>query len=378
MAIVISGRAVTTSLGHDPETLLSDLLDGKIGASPFRHPDADHFRTTIAFEVPTTGEDPGPFRPKRASVWVTRLIRSALADARIDDLEGKRVAVVVGTGERELSSVELWATDRGPAVRSDELSYRRAVTEAIGPVRFLSILGACAAGLTAVGIGADLLEDDEADTVIAVGVEPLHATTSAMYDRVATRMTDVIRPFDADRVGTIFGEGAAAVVLERVSDDEAGGKVLIRGTGFSSDARRSTAPDIDGIMTAISGAHERAHVRGDDINLVLAHGTGTHQNDDAEAIALTRVGCTSAFVTSVKPMIGHTLASSGLISLVVAAGCLQRGVVPPTLHLETKCSSASSLTIPSQPITGASLRYAQVDAFGFGGINAVAVLELVA
>lgn len=374
MPIAVRGRAVSTSLGHDPDDLLEALLAGTIGAAAFEHPDATHMRTRISHDIPEASGDPGPFRPRRASSWVSRLIHAALIDAGGLDINDRRVAVVVGTGQRELNSVELWATGRGPSVTADELSYRRAVTDAVGPVRFLSILGACAAGLVALGIATDLLDADDADIVIVVSVEPLHATVGAMYDRVATRIADQIRPFDEDRVGTIFGAGAAAVVLQRVTH-AAPDDIIIRGVGFSSDARRSTAPDLEGILAAISDAHQRADLSGADIDLVLAHGTGTKQNDDAEAEALTRADCTRAHVTSIKPMIGHTLASSGLVSLVVAIGCLRRGVVPATLHLTTKTAAARALTIPASPVADATLRYAQIDAFGFGGINAVAILE---
>jgi 3-oxoacyl-[acyl-carrier-protein] synthase II len=107
----------------------------------------------------------------------------------------------------------------------------------------------------------------------------------------------------------------------------------------------------------------------------MAHGTGTQQNDDAEATALMRVGCTNAYVTSIKPMTGHTLASSGLISLVVAVSCLRSGAVPANLNLKQKSVAAAGLTIPPRPVMDAAPRLAQVDAFGFGGINAVAILE---
>lgn len=372
--LVISGRAVETSVANDPDELFEALISGQSGLGPLRHPDVANLRTILGYEVPGSA-DTEQFM--RASGWVTTLIRKALDDADATAFDPKRLVVVIGTSQREQNSVELWATGRARAIRSDELSYRSAVVDAVGAVRIISLLGACAAGLVAVGVAADLLDDDEADMVIVVSVDPLQSTATAMYDRVSVEKAERIQPFNSHRKGTIFGEGAAVIVLERAGAREVMPKVVLRGVGLSSDGHNSTAPDVRGLLAAMSDAHLRAGVAGEDIDVVVSHGTGTSRNDDTEADALMQLQCTNAFVTSIKPMLGHTLGSSGLLNLIVAAACLERGSVPAVLHLTEKTSSAAQLTVPAESVEGASLRFAQVDAFGFGGINAVAVLELV-
>jgi 3-oxoacyl-[acyl-carrier-protein] synthase II len=83
----------------------------------------------------------------------------------------------------------------------------------------------------------------------------------------------------------------------------------------------------------------------------------------------------SPLMTAIKSMTGHTLGGSGLLSLVVAIKSLQRGVVPPVLGLTDPIDEAASLRLVREQAATAEIRTAQVDAFGFGGINAVAILE---
>jgi 3-oxoacyl-[acyl-carrier-protein] synthase II len=366
----MTGQAVLSGLADEADDLLDAFLSGRSGIGGLRHPDASHLRTTLAYQV-ADGDD----LFLRGSAWVTALIQKAMQDAGISQTAGRRMAVVIGTSQREQGSVELWAAGRARAVTSDELSYRQAAIQALGPVHIVSLLGACAAGVLAVGIACDLLEDDQADVVVAVSVEPLQTTVLAMHDRMFPVLPTRIRPFDVVRNGTLFGEGAAAVVLERSEERDVPPRVTVRGVGFSSDGRRRTAPDPDGVLAAMQDAYARAEVVGEDIDIVFAHGTGTVHNEAVEAGALSRLNCTRAYVTALKPVTGHTLSSAGLISLIIAAACLVRGVVPPVLNLATKDPVAEQLNIPVEPVSDASLRFAQVDAFGFGGINAVAILE---
>ncbi|GDY51211.1 hypothetical protein SVIO_018340 [Streptomyces violaceusniger] len=179
-----------------------------------------------------------------------------------------------------------------------------------------------------------------------------------------------------------MGDGAAAVVLTREDHPAARrARGRLRAASMNCDASHPTAPDPAGIAQAIRLAHEQAGIKAGDVDLILLHGTGTSLNDEAEATALCDVFGSAIgrpLMTAVKSMTGHTSGGSGLLGLIVAARALAAGRVPPTIALDTPAGVAgrfrfaTGLTPPEET---ERLRIAQVDAFGFGGVNAVAIVE---
>jgi 3-oxoacyl-[acyl-carrier-protein] synthase II len=189
---------------------------------------------------------------------------------------------------------------------------------------------------------------------------------------------EALRPFDRSHKGMLMGEGAVAVVVQRAGVASRRPHARLRAVSVNCDAFHATAPDRDGITTVISDAYRRAGLGADDIDLVMMHGSGTPKNDETEATVLSDVFAgveSSPLMTAVKSMTGHTLGGSGLLSLVVAITSMQRGVVPPVLGLTDPIDEAASLRLVRERAATAELTTAQVDAFGFGGINAVAILE---
>ncbi len=125
-------------------------------------------------------------------------------------------------------------------------------------------------------------------------------------------------------------------------------------------------------------AHRRAHVAPAEIDLLMAHGTGTALSDPVEATVIKDVFGDAArrvLITALKSMLGHTSGASGLMSVIVAIEAMRRGMVPPTLGLTDFIDEAADLDIVTGEARRAELRLAQINAFGFGGVNAVAVIQ---
>lgn len=144
------------------------------------------------------------------------------------------------------------------------------------------------------------------------------------------------------------------------------------------DAFHATAPDPQGIAAAIRDAHTRAGVKAEDIELVMVHGTGTQLNDAAEGTALQEVygpHIGRPVMTGVKSMTGHTSGASGVLSLIVALRSMREGRIPPITGLDDVADEASEFRFVRDASVRADVQLAQIDAFGFGGINAVAVVE---
>ena len=368
---VIAASSVRTCLGDGQQTFAA-LLEGRCGVGPLRYVDSSAVGVEYGYHV---GEA-GPEASRRASGWLAECVREALASAGVDASAG-RIPVLVGSGLRELRGAERWAIDAADfsARELHMADVVAAISPALGPV--LTISNACSAAGSALALAQDLVDSGAAQVVVAAGADAMTATMLAMIGRVAERPTTRVRPFDADRTGVLLGEGAAAVV---VAGDRWAGPVLavLLATALSCDAHHETAPAAEGICRAMREALVRADRSPEEVAVVLAHGTATALNDVTEAQAIRDVlvaGGGSPWLTAIKGGIGHTSGASALMSLDVALRCLADGRIPPIVGLESPLAEAAGLRLVAGGPVALSGRVAQVDAFGFGGVNAVTLVE---
>lgn len=364
----IAGIGAVASNASGAGPLFEALCAGRSGLWPLRGFDADRFRTRHAYEIDDRrdGEDV----PGRATRWLCEAVAEAARDAGIgDDLS--RVPVLVGTGLRELRSIELRWTGAA-AFPLSRLHFGTALRERFGAATTYTVNNACSASLYTLGMAADLLAGGAEDTVVVAGVDSITMSMFGLMDRVHPGAVDRVRPFDRDRRGVLMGDGAAAVVLRR------GGpaRSWLRSVALNCDAHSPTAPDLAGIMAAIRDAHARAAIEPADVDVVIAHGTGTSLNDEVEAVALAKTfGGARPLVTTIKSMTGHTSGASGLMSVVVASQALRSGRVPPIAGLRDPVDEARDLRLVTDAAVCPDVAVAQVQAFGFGGVNAVAIVE---
>ncbi|HTJ70652.1 MAG TPA: beta-ketoacyl synthase N-terminal-like domain-containing protein [Actinospica sp.] len=367
----VAGSGAIASTGRNAPELYEALCAARSGLAPLRGFDADRFRARHAYEI---DDRPGRDVPGRATAWLLEAIAEALASAGLgEDLS--EIPVFVGTGLRELRSAELWWTEGAP-FPARRLHFGPALAERFGAVETYTVNNACSASLYALALAADRLATGEQDVVVAAGVDSITASMFGLLDRVHAEPVDRVRPFDRNRRGVLMGDGAAAVVLRRTAERPL---AWLRSVAVNCDAFHVTAPDGAGVAAAIERAHGLAGLDPAQIDLVFAHGTGTLLNDEVEAGALTKVFDVSTgqgpLVTAIKSMTGHTSGGSGLMSLVVAVETLRHGRIPPTVGLEEPVPDAEGLRFVTGEALRSDVRRVQVDAFGFGGVNAVAVLE---
>jgi acyl transferase domain-containing protein len=253
---------------------------------------------------------------------------------------------------------------------------------------------ACASSLVALDIATQNLLSGRCDMAIVGGVQV--STPPLIYmvfcQLNALSRTGHIRPFDKRADGTLLGEGLGMIVLKRTEDAVRSGDriyALVRGVGTASDGRAVglLAPRIEGEELAMRRAYSETDIPPDTIELIEAHGTATPVGDATEAAALKRVfGARNksqgqVALGSVKSMIGHIIPASGIASVIKIAQALKHKVLPPTLCDEPNTTLFEDtpfyLNTETRPwIHGAIYpRRAAVSAFGFGGINAHAILE---
>lgn len=375
----IIGMGAIASTGTGVGELFDSLCRGTTGRAELRGFDRTNFRAQHAYEVddrPADGEDV----PGRATRLLLDAVGQAAADAGLgEDLSG--IPVLIGTGLRELRSMELWWRD-GTEFAETGLHFGTALRERFNADVSHTFSNACSASLYALALAFDLLAQEgegAPDTVVVAGVDVLTESMYGLLERVHPQPPERVRPFDRNRTGVLMGDGAAAIVLRRT--DEGAPQVYgqVRGVAVNCDAYHVTAPSPEGIAEAMRAAHDLAGVKASDIDLVMTHGTGTLLNDEAEATALRDVlgdAAGNPLMTAMKSMTGHTSGASGLLNLVVGVRALTEGRVPPTVGLDDPVDEAAEFRfVTGEAATGQRLRLAQFNAFGFGGINAVAIVE---
>jgi acyl transferase domain-containing protein/phosphopantetheinyl transferase len=262
-----------------------------------------------------------------------------------------------------------------------------------GPI--LSVDTTCAPSLIAVDMAINELRSHRCDMAIVGGTQ-VHTPAPVFMvfcELGALSRRGRIRPFDSDPDGILLGEGIGMMVIKRREDAERDGDriyAIIKGVGVANQGQATDvlAPRMEGQLLALERAYEVSGVSPETIAMIEAHGTGTAVGDVMEIHALTRLfgsrkgkfpGCC---IGSIKSMIGHSMAAAGMDGLIKTVLGLYHKILPPTLcdkpnpelELEKTPFYVNSETRPW--IHGESKpRRAGVNAFGFGGISAHAVLE---
>ena len=248
-------------------------------------------------------------------------------------------------------------------------------------------VGACAAGAIAMIEGLHLVQRGEVDVVLAGAAEaalsPFLVSCLANAGALTTEGGDpaaLSRPFDRDRTGFVPAEGGAMVVLEPLERARArGARVICElvGGALGCDAYHITAPEPNGAGAERVLRRALGSARTDRVGAIVAHGTGTKLNDVAESAAIARVlgeRLPVVPVTAPKSIFGHTLGAAGAFGAVTGALIVQHGAVPPTAnyeHQDPDCAPLALAAEGSRPLPDGCVL---VNAFGFGGQNAVLVL----
>jgi acyl transferase domain-containing protein len=260
----------------------------------------------------------------------------------------------------------------------------------------VNVQTACSTALVAAHAGCQSLLNQECDVALVGGVS-VTLPQEAGYLVTPGGMlspTGRVRAFDAAADGTVFGNGAVALLLRRLDDAVASGDrihAVIVGSAVNNDGYDKVsfaAPSVRGQAEVIGEALAVAGVDARDIGYVECHGTGTPLGDAIEITALTeayrRFGPDTGFcrIGSAKTNFGHLDAASGALGLAKAALVVEHGEIPPTLHFSSPNPeidfSATPFVVNDRrtpwPATG-SPRRAAVSSFGVGGTNAHMILE---
>ncbi|OUL99327.1 type I polyketide synthase [Variovorax sp. JS1663] len=260
----------------------------------------------------------------------------------------------------------------------------------------IAIHTACSTSLVAVVQAFHALRSGQCDMALAGGIAVTCPPRSGyLYEEGAMLSPDGhTRSFDVKAKGTVFGDGAAVVMLKRLGDALSDGDpiyAVLRGAAVNNDggAKASfTAPNIDGQAAVISAALASAGVDARSISYVETHGTATPMGDPVEIEGLTRAYArhTSDIgfcrIGSVKSNVGHLVTAAGAAGLIKTALSLHRERIPASIHFQAPNPAIRFDATPFRVNDclhpwprGEAPRRAGVSSFGVGGTNAHVIVE---
>jgi 3-oxoacyl-[acyl-carrier-protein] synthase II len=400
-----------TPLGIGVESSWSNLLAGKSGVSAIERFDVSDLPSRIAGQVPRgpDGFDPlrivAPKELRRMDEFIVFAL--AAADQAIvqagwsdpSDAERERTGVMIGSGIGGLPMIAENAValhERGPRRVSPYFIPGSLINEASGVVSIRhgfrgpnhAVVTACATGAHAIGDAARLIAFDDADVMIAGGVEAatcrltlagfciMRALSSAWNDQPARAS----RPWDRQRDGFVLGEGAGVVVLEELEHARKRGAPILAevlGYGMSGDAYHLSSPDPtgDGARRAMQAALTRARLDRSEIDYINAHATSTNAGDPVEIAAVKALlgpAASAVSMSSTKSATGHLLGAAGAVEAIFGMLALRDQVAPPTLNLDEP-EEGLDLDLVPHHAKPRPIRYVLSNSFGFGGTNAALV-----
>jgi 3-oxoacyl-(acyl-carrier-protein) synthase len=320
----------------------------------------------------------------RTVLMGTIAIRQALDNSNLINSkfkEGKRIAVISGTtvGGMDITEQYFMQIKEDNALlpileKHDCGSSTREMADLAGlkDAEVCTVSTACSSAVNAIILGAEMLQNNEADIVIAGGTEALSRFHLNGFNSLMVLDKECCRPFDKNRAGLNLGEGAAFIVLQKRPELEG---IFIRGYANRCDAFHQTASSEngEGAYLAMSKALQMAGLRPQDIQYINAHGTGTPNNDSSESAAIRRVfGRDIPPVSSTKGFTGHTTSASGSIETVICILALQNRFVPASLGWREQDEACIT---PTQGIDDISLENILCNSFGFGGNDSALVIS---
>lgn len=409
--VVVTGLGALTPIGNTVAEYWQGLQEGKSGAGPITHFDAEKFKTRFACEVKNFNvNDHIDRREARRMDLYTQYAMVTATEAVEDaglheaaDLDVDRVGVIWAAGIGGLitfhNEVVNFANGDGTPRFNPFFIPKMIPDIAAGLISMkynfrgpnFATVSACASSTHAIGVAFDQIRLGKADVIVAGGSEAAVSipgiggfnSMKALSERNDDPQT-ASRPFDADRDGFVLGEGGGGLVLESLEHAQARGAKIyaeIVGSGLTADAHHITAPHPEGLgaQNVMKMALKEANMNPEEIDYINVHGTSTPLGDIAEVTAIKEVFGEHAYelnISSTKSMTGHLLGAAGAIEAVASILAIQNSIVPPTInHFTDDPNIDPKLNLTFNEPQTREVNAALSNTFGFGGHNASVIFK---
>lgn len=418
--VVITGMGVHTPLGTDLDGMLEAMLRGqsaighwstvstegiyaKVGGD-LGPVDFDGLRDAVSPDLPGDASDRLRRLMARAP-WSTRLsmltaARTAVHGRLFDDGPGLDECAVVVAGHnlnaRYLRQNHLdfeddpqWI-DGLMSLHGLDTDHAGSISEVLGARGAIyTVGGACASGNHALRCAVDEVRHHGASGALVVGAAVdmsevdlqgmalLGATTTRSFNDQPTRAS---RPFDTRREGFVPSHGVAGLLLEPLRTARARGASILAevvAVEANADANHLPTPSEEGQARLFSRVLRAAGLGPGDIDFVCAHATSTPLGDVTEVRSLRRAFGAHAdrlVLNAPKSLLGHTCWSAPVVETVAAVLQMNAGRVHGSANID-ELDPRVDLDVCADGSRDLAVAHCMNNSFGFGGINATAVLR---
>ena len=399
--VVVTGLGLVSPVGNDVTSSWDALKNGRSGINSLSHFDASSFSTRIGGSIKNF--DCSPYmqakEARRMDVFIQYGIAAgvqAFKDSGLLDShwDAVRAGVAIGSGIGGLTTIEETAIqirESGPRKVSPFFVPGSIINMLAGnlSIRFglrgpnISVTSACTTGTHNIGIAANMIQNNQAEIMLAGGAE-MATSPAALGGFCAARALSTrnhepekaSRPWDRNRDGFVLSDGAGIMVLEELEHARKRGARIyaeLAGFGMSGDAYHVTSPPEGGAGAALCMRNALASAALDSaaVDYINAHGTSTQAGDLAETEAIKTVFGDHAkhlSVSSSKSMIGHLLGASGAAEAIISVLTIVNQIITPTINLDEPDEGCNLDYVPHIS-RDQSVNVVLSNSFGFGGTN---------
>lgn len=401
--VAITGMGIVSCLGLTLDDVSDALQSGRSGIV------LDQARVDAGFRSPLSGKI-RDFNPRNWGLTRKHLktmgepaqygyaaARDAIADAGLsdEDLRNHRCGIIMGndsTAKAVLESHRTWTDDGATRFIGSGYVFQgmnSTVTMNLATLFGIqganwTLSGACASGAHALGQAFHLIRAGLQDIVLAGGTQETNLESMGSFDALSAFSTRTenpemaSRPFDASCDGLVPSGGGACLVLEsaeRAKARSANIYGLIKGYGFSSNGNpHLSRPTVEGAVAAMSMALTDAQAEPGDIDYVNAHATSTPLGDAIEAAAINEILGPKTPISSTKSMTGHECWMAGASEVVYTSLMARDKFLAPNINFNCLGDDCPKINVIPET-SSAEIGLAMSDSFGFGGTNAVLILD---
>jgi 3-oxoacyl-[acyl-carrier-protein] synthase II len=403
--VVITGMGAVTPVGNSRGETWEAFKAGRSGVARITLFDPSPYDIQIAGEVKNF--DNSSINPKEAR-HMDRNVQFAMVAGqealresgyKLTAENAPRTGVILGTAAGGLNTIlnqQKILEDRGPRRVSPFFLANMLPDAASGQLAIaigaqgsnMAVASACATGSHAIGEAWETIRRGDADAMLAGGTDavivPLVLAGFIVMRALGTDPDPAraCKPFDRHRNGFVLAEGCGMMMLEDLEGATARGAQIyaeVAGYGSANDAYDMFGQSEDGAAATrmMRLALHKANLAPEDVDYVVAHGTGTPLNDRVETRAIKDTFGDHAHhlvVSSFKSMTGHMMGASGAVGAITAAMAIHDGVIPPTTNYSTP-DPVCDLDYNTEGPREMAVDVAISNAIGLGGHNACVVLR---
>ncbi len=404
--IVITGIGVLSPIGIGKDNYWKALVEGQSGIRPITIFDTSKFKIKIGGEI--TGFNAkevlgriGLVDLDRPTILLSAAMKFAIEDAglSINEKNSRRTGISVGTTFGSLNSLLEFDRDclvqgprfvnpsRFPNTVINSPASRAAIRFGIKGFNTTLSTGFCS-GHDALDYATHALQFDRADRVLVGSVEEICLQTFLGFFRLGylsglkENSEPVSRPFDENRDGIVFAEGASVVLLETLGSAlrrkvKIYAEVISVASNFDPGGFHRYNRKATGIIDAMQSAINKSGLVPENIDCIFSNANSTKDGDAVEAKAIKAVFKKHALkvpVTAIKSMIGETFSASGGMNLVAALGSLETKTIPPVINNQFNDKDCG-LNCVFKSVQSRGLDHIMVNCFDPSGANSVLILR---